>query len=195
MLHNPLSLGIQSHSASKQASFHQLFFQVFDRSNWKGIKQAPLSLLYRPPWPSGDYYNMNAMSIKYEVLFHKLTIHYTKSKESFSEGQCVSAFSFYLTAHNNCAFTVTLSLSVKDRWLHCCWAATSFSIITSCSAVILGGVLGDGGFWRTAIIRAWSSSCFLSFFSWICSSERTPNVEHRTDRNQWYHGYQPAYST
>lgn len=128
MLYNPLSLGIQSFHL-KTSKFPPTILSGLWPQQLKDIKQAPLSLLYRPPWASGDYYNMNALSIKYEVLFHKLTIHYTKSKESFSKGQCVPAFSFYLTTHKKLCFyrhfepicerpLITLLLSCNKFFYH-----------------------------------------------------------------------------
>lgn len=84
--------------------------------------------------------------------------------------------------------TVTLSLSVNERWLHCCWAATSFSIMLNCWGVSLWeGLGGCGGFGRTTTVRAWSSSCFFSFFSRICSSDRTSKIEMARDQ-PWHRG-------
>lgn len=81
-------------------------------------------------------------------------------------------------------FTVTLILSVNERWLHCCWAATSFSIMFNCSGVSWWeGLGGCGGFGRTTTVRAWSSSCFFSFFSRICSSDRTSTIGTARDQS------------
>lgn len=49
------------------------------------------------------------------------------------------------------------------------------------------GLGGCGGFGRTTTVRAWSSSCFFSFFSRICSSDRTSKIEMARDQ-PWHRG-------